>query len=366
MKLVAAVLLALSAAPAAPAAERQPYTRNVAIVVYEDAQPLDWTGPFEVYNDAARIGGANGQPAFRVYLVSKTTEPLNAQGIKVVPAYSIENAPRPDIVVIPGGPAARVYDDPAFFAWAKQALEAAEVAQSVCTGAFVLGKAGLLDGLEVTTFWGSIDSLQKAYPKAKVRSGRRFVDNGHVVTTAGISAGIDGSLHVVARLLGRRVADQVAQYMEYRWTPEPYLAKEYAYLNRSTDDRGRLMQTGDMQFEQKSYAAAEAAYRSLVATDPGDRDAWASLGYALRAQDDHLGAARALARAVQGSDADHGGRVHRDAAVEYALAKHADEAVEMLEKAFAAGFTDRAAVDRDPEFASLRLDPRVRRLVSDR
>jgi len=259
-----------------------------------------------------------------------------------------------------------VYDDPAFFAWAKKASEAAEIAQSVCTGAFVLGKAGLLDGLEVTTFYGAIDSLQKAHPKAMVKEGRRFVDNGRVVTTAGISAGIDGTLHVVARLLGRRVADQVAQYMEYRWTPEPYLAKQYAYLNPSTDDRGRLMQTGDVQFEHKSYAAAEAAYRALLEQDPQDRDAWASLGYALRAQDDHLGAARALSRALQGSDADHGGRVHRDAAAEYALAKHADEAIEMLEQAFAAGFADKAAVDRDPEFASLRLDPRVRRLVAAR
>ncbi len=187
-RMLVAVPLALVAVSAS-AAERKPYTRNVAIVVYENVQPLDWTGPYEVYNDAGRFGAANGKNAFNVYTVSKTAEPLNAQGLKIVPSYSIENAPRPDIVVFPGGPAGKIHDDPVFFAWAEKAAKEAEIAQSVCTGAFVLAKAGLLDGLEVTTFHGAIDSLQRQYPKAMVKNGRRFVDNGRVVTTAGISAG---------------------------------------------------------------------------------------------------------------------------------------------------------------------------------
>src|SRR5688500_19096925 len=107
---------AVMAAGTAAAAEVKPYTRNVAIVVYENVQPLDWTGPYEVYNDAGRFGAANGQPAFRVYTVSKTADPLNAQGLTIVPTYSIENAPRPDIVVFPGGPYDRIHRDPAFFA----------------------------------------------------------------------------------------------------------------------------------------------------------------------------------------------------------------------------------------------------------
>src|SRR5260370_1078044 len=170
------------------AQEAKPYTRNVAVVVYENAEPLDWTGPFEVYN------------------------------------YSIANAPKPDIVICPGGPSSKVYDDPEFFAWAKKVSAEAEIAQSVCTGAFVLAKAGMLDGLDVTTFHGAIENLRKNYPNAHVQDGRRFIDNGHIVTTAGISAGIDGSLNVVARLLGRRIADQVATYMEYHFTPEAFLA----------------------------------------------------------------------------------------------------------------------------------------------
>jgi len=215
MKPFVAVALIGAATLTGASAEAKPYTRNVAIVVYDNAEPLDWTGPFEVYNDAAGAGAANGERAFNVYIVSKTKDAVNAQGLHVVPAYSIQDAPKPDIVVFPGGPSGKIYDDPEFFAWAKKVSMEAEIAQSVCTGAFVLGKAGLLDGLEVTTFHGAIDGLQKMNPKAMVKRGRRFVDNGHVVTTAGISAGIDGSLHIVARLLGRRVADDVANYMEY-------------------------------------------------------------------------------------------------------------------------------------------------------
>ena len=185
------VTLPLLLAVPVAGAETKPYTRNVAIVVYENAQPLDWTGPYEVYNDAARFGRVGGIPAFNVYIVSKTAAPLNLQGLTVTPTHSIADAPKPDIVLFPGGPSDRITNDPEFFAWAEKASREAEIAQSVCTGAFVLGKAGFLDGLEVTTFHGAIDNLQRAYPKAAVKSGRRFVDNGRVVCSAGIAAGID-------------------------------------------------------------------------------------------------------------------------------------------------------------------------------
>src|SRR5206468_625859 len=102
------ILLFLLIAVSCGAAEHRPYTRNVAIVVYENAEPLDWTGPFEVYNDAGNFGSANGEPAFHVYVVSKTKDPLNAQGLTVVPNYSIADAPKPDIVVFPGGPSSKI------------------------------------------------------------------------------------------------------------------------------------------------------------------------------------------------------------------------------------------------------------------
>ena len=361
-RVLAAVPFLLAAAHAG-AEPRRPYTRNVAIVIYENVQPLDWTGPYEVYNDAARFGAANGENAFRVYTVSKTTEVLDGQGLRLVPNYSIENAPRPDIVVFPGGPSDKIHADPVFFAWAEKAAREAEIAQSVCTGAFVLGKAGLLDGLEVTTFHGAIDSLQRQYPRAAVKRGRRFVDNGRVVTTAGISAGIDGSLHVVARLLGRRVADQVARYMEYAWSPEASLAGEYAYLNPSTDDRGRLTQSAEMQYEEKRYADAEKAFRALLAADPGSADGWSGLGHTLRALKQHAPAADALARSVAGQTGGHAAWVLYDAAVQYALAGRKDDAFATLRKAFAMGYPDKDAIEKDADLASLRSDPRAKQLA---
>jgi transcriptional regulator GlxA family with amidase domain len=356
-------LLGLLAIPGAPA-EAKTYTRNVAIVVYEHAEPLDWSGPFEVYNDAANIGSSNGQPAFHVYVVSKTKEPLNAQGLWVVPSYSIADAPKPDIVLFPGGPSAKIYDDPEFFAWAKQASLEAEIAQSVCTGAYVLAKAGLLDGLEVTTFHGAIDDLQKAYPKTAVKRGRRFVDNGHVVTTAGISAGIDGSLHVVARLLGRRVADEVATYMEYAWSPEASLAMEYSYLNPSTDARGRLAQTGDMQFAAKSYAEAERTFRAVLEEDASNRDAWSSLAWSLREQKKHAESAAAFVKSVEGSESRHAGYGWYDAALEFARAGKQEEAVGALAKAFETGFANRARVANEPDLVKVAADPRVKALLA--
>ncbi len=365
MKRILAVMVGL-AAVSAEAAAPKPYTRNVAIVVYENVQPLDWTGPYEVYNDAGRFGEANGQRAFNVYTVSKTADPVNGQGLRIVPTYSIENAPRPDIVVFPGGPAAKIHADPVFFAWAAKAAREAEIAQSVCTGAFVLAKAGMLDGLEVTTFFGAIDELQRQYPKAVVTNGRRFVDNGQVVTTAGISAGIDGSLHVVARLLGRRVADQVARYMEYHWSPDAFLARDYTYLNPSTDARGRAMQGADMRYEEKSYEDAERAYRAILAEDPGSREAWEGIGHSLRARKQHAAAGEALARSVEGSIGGHAAHVLYLAAAQYALGGRNDDAIGVLEKAFALGYSDRDAVAKDPDLAGLRSDPRLRKLIAAR
>ncbi len=365
MRLIVTGALAGALTLATACAEAKPYTRNVAIVVYDHAEPLDWSGPFEVYNDAAHFGAAHGENAFNVYIVSKTKEPVNAQGLWVVPSYSIQDAPKPDIVLFPGGPSNRITDDPEFFAWAKKVALEAEIAQSVCTGAFVLGKAGMLDGLEVTTFHGAIDGLQRSYPKASVKRGRRFVDNGHVVTTAGISAGIDGSLHVVARLLGRSVADGVAMYMEYAWVPEASLAMEYSYLNPSTDDRGRRAQIGEMHYESKNYVEAEKIYRALVDQDPKDADAWASLGYSLRAQEKHAPAAEALVRGAADSKSPRAGHTLYTAAVEYAKAGKKEDAITTLEKAFAAGYSNRDLAS-EPALASIASDPRVVQLTASK
>jgi transcriptional regulator GlxA family with amidase domain len=231
---VVSLLLLLGAAPtlsnAHPTARSvKPATRNVAIVLYEGVELLDFAGPGEVFSAAANFGAVGGQPAFRVYTVATSKAPLTSQGfLKVLPDFTIDDAPAPDLIVIPGGNSATLTNDTRFMAWARKAFTGAEVSLSVCTGAFVLGKAGLLDGRSATTWFGAIENLRKAVPQATVQEGRRFIDQGPVVTTAGVSAGIDGALHVVARLLGRDVAERTAQYMEYRWSPEPYLVGSYA------------------------------------------------------------------------------------------------------------------------------------------
>lgn len=358
------LLIALAAVPLL-AQDHKPYTRNVAIVVYENAEPLDWTGPFEVYNDAAHFGASNAKDAFNVYIVSKTADPLNAQGLKVVPNYSIANAPKPDIVVFPGGPAQHIYDDPEFFAWAKKAAAEAEIAQSVCTGAFVLAKAGMLDGLEVTTWHGAIERLRSSTPSARVEDGRRFVDNGHVVTTAGISAGIDGSLHVVARLLGRHIADDVAAYMEYHWTPEAYLTTQYTYLNPSTDEAGRRVQNGDLEFAAKNYSAAARIYREVLKDNPRHFEAQVSLATAEQEMKQHAEAADSFAAAAgMADDAQHAGSAFYRAAGEYARVDRKDDALAMLVKAFAAGYPNRDAVKTDPAFAAIKDDPRLKEIVA--
>jgi transcriptional regulator GlxA family with amidase domain len=274
MKRLLFVLFSLALAGTAAAK-----TRNVAIVLYDGVELLDFAGPAEVFTDASRNAADDGTPAFKVYTVSANGGTVKSQGFLNVNAdYSITSAPKPDLLVIPGGNSANLYDNEAMRKWLRDSATASEITLTVCTGAFPLAKEGLFDGLEITTFYNATDALQKAAPNTKVTPGRRFVDNGKYITTAGVSAGIDGALHVVARLLGRRVADLAAQNMEYRWTPETYLEKQYAYLNPSTDDRGRALQAAAMARDEKRYDDAAAKLRALTAADANDEAAWLQLG----------------------------------------------------------------------------------------
>ncbi|HVU57406.1 MAG TPA: DJ-1/PfpI family protein [Puia sp.] len=140
--------------------------------------------------------------------------------MKIVPDYSIDDAPSSDIMAFFGGNAGPSSMDSSIIAWIKGRRSSTSYFFSVCTGAFIIGRAGLLDSLTATTFHSSIENLRKALPNTKVLSDVRFVDNGKVITTAGISAGIDGALHLVAKLKGDEMAKQVAAYMEYdKWVP---------------------------------------------------------------------------------------------------------------------------------------------------
>lgn len=189
------------------------YHKQMTICFYlqDGVEVLDFAGPMEVFAYAG----------FHVFTVSKTKAPIVTQGIlKVTPDYSIDDAPPADIMAFFGGNAGPPSMDSSIMAWVKGRRSSTSYFFSVCTGAFIIGRAGLLDNLTATTFHASIESLRKALPGTKVLSDVRFVDNGKVITTAGISAGIDGALHLVAKLKGEEMAKEVAAYMEYdKWVP---------------------------------------------------------------------------------------------------------------------------------------------------
>lgn len=186
--------------------------KNVAIFLYQDVELLDFAGPGEVFSAAG----------FNTYTVSVDGKNLYSQRfVEIKPQYSIENAPAPDIIVFPGGNASPSADDPKVLDWINKLKSSGTNFMSVCTGAFILAKAGLLENKRVTTHWGSTKNLAQKYPTTTVMEDTRWVDNGFVITTAGVSAGIDGALHFVSRLKGLDVAKQTAHYMEYdKWDPE--------------------------------------------------------------------------------------------------------------------------------------------------
>jgi transcriptional regulator GlxA family with amidase domain len=173
--------------------------------LYDGVELLDFAGPMEVFTIAG----------FNVITVAKTKSPITSQGVlKIIPDYSIDDAPRSDIIAFFGGDAVNVYNDPLVIKWLKN-VPTPGYYFSVCTGAFILGKAGILDHLTVTTWYGKIEALKVEVPYARVLSNVRFIDNGRVITTAGVSAGIDGALHLVEKILGDGAAEEIATYMEY-------------------------------------------------------------------------------------------------------------------------------------------------------
>lgn len=282
--------------PAPPAAPRAP--RKVAIVVYDGVEILDLAGPAEVLQVAGGLAGVDGASALELYLVARTAAPVTAQGfITITPHHAIADAPPPDLVIIPGGSSGRLTGDPEMMRWLTDVTGAAETTLTVCTGAFALAETGALDGLEATTWYGAVDRLAEAAPRVAVRAGRRFVDSGRFVTTAGVSAGIDGALHLVARLFGRRVADQTARYMEYAWSPEPYLAGDYPYWNPSGGARGRLTQEAALAYEEERWPEAARLYRQLAADDPSGTASY-NLGCVLARSGDRDGALAAVERAL--------------------------------------------------------------------
>jgi transcriptional regulator GlxA family with amidase domain len=195
---------------------------EVGLLVFDEVEVLDFAGPFGVLSTAGRVAKKRGMPVpFRVHVIGQSKSLVRARGgLGILPEHDLKTHPPVDVLVIPGGVMDGVLAAPEVIEWTKSTSKRAQLTASVCTGAFLLGAAGLLDGRLVTTHWEDVDDLRQAFPKARVEAETRFIDDGDLVTSAGISAGIDMSLHLVRRLTSPELANGTARQMDYAWRDE--------------------------------------------------------------------------------------------------------------------------------------------------
>lgn len=202
---------------------------NVGILVFDEVEALDFAGPYEVFTTAVRMHARlhPGQPApFAVRCIARDLAPVRARaGLRVLPDADFASAPASDLLVVPGGVVDGALACPATVAWIAHTAASAGTVASVCTGAFLLAQAGLLDGAgPVTTHWEDLDDLRRAFPALQVQGGPRWVAHdpgGRLWTSAGISAGLDLSLHLVARLASQALAERTARQLDYAWQQTP-------------------------------------------------------------------------------------------------------------------------------------------------
>ena len=197
-------------------------TTNVGILIFDGVEVLDFAGPFEVFSRARLTPGVESRRSddaapFNVFTVAKYHDEVVATGgLRVMPEYSFSDAPAIDLLLVPGGFGTRpLLEDAETLEWIRDTASRASRITSVCTGALLLAKIGLLEKRRATTHWSALDLLKSIEPTATIESEPRFVDDG-VVSSAGVSAGIDMALHVVAQMHGEAVAKDTARYMDYR------------------------------------------------------------------------------------------------------------------------------------------------------
>jgi putative intracellular protease/amidase/YHS domain-containing protein len=199
----------------------------VAFLISDGAVVIDFTGPWEVFQDVMLD---DQHMPFHLYTVAETAKPIRASGgMKIVPDYTFANAPLPKVIVIP----AQGNDSPAVLDWIRKASQTADVTMSVCTGAFLLAKSGLLDGKSATTHHNSYKIFERQFPKVTLKRGSRFVEDGKLASAGGLTSGMDLAMRVVERYFGREVAEKNAYYMEYQgggWKDSSGAANA-AYLN---------------------------------------------------------------------------------------------------------------------------------------
>ena len=191
---------------------------DVGILLFPEVEVLDFAGPFEVFSVAARLAArGGGHVPFQVRTFAKEARVRARHGLEVVPSATLEDFPA-DIVIIPGGVVDAAMKDAALLDWIAAASRRSMLTASVCTGAFLLAQAGVVSGT-VTTHWEDIPDLRTAFPHLTVMENVPFVDQGNIVTSAGISAGIEMSLYLVGEILGSKAAAQTARQMQYNWIP---------------------------------------------------------------------------------------------------------------------------------------------------
>lgn len=199
---------------------------NVGILVFDEMELLDMAGPYEVFTTAARVH-ARGQPGgaaplFTVTTLARSAAPVRARaGLQVQPDATLAKHAPFGCVIVPGGVVDAELRQPELLAWIAAQRRTAQVLASVCTGALLLAEAGVLDGLAATTHWEDLDALRALRPTVAVRDSLRWVDEGAVVTSAGISAGMDMCLHLVRRLHSHELALATARQMDYAWSETP-------------------------------------------------------------------------------------------------------------------------------------------------
>jgi putative intracellular protease/amidase/YHS domain-containing protein len=248
----------------------------VAFLISEGAVVIDFCGPWEVFQDVMLPGQMD--MAFKLFTVSEKTNPIQASGgMKITPDYTLENAPTAKVVVIPA------QSDPseAVLAWVRKSAKTADVVMSVCTGAYLLARTGLLAGKEATTHHGSYVDFARKYPDIHVKRGARFVEDGNLASAGGLSSGIDLALRVVERYYGRELAKQAAYDMEYQgegWM-SPDSNAVYAQMRTSMNGRPLCVvcsmvvdaaTAAKSVYQGKTYYFCSANHKSIFDASPAD------------------------------------------------------------------------------------------------
>ena len=192
-------------------------TSAVGIYMFDGVEVLDFAGPFEVFSTAARLAPGQPPPLAPTLIADRPRTVQARGGLPIGCGTSIVDHPPLDVLIVPGGVVDAELARADVIAWIARTAAATRITASVCTGAFLLAKAGLLDGRRATTHWEDVDDLRRQFPHVTVETGSPWIDEDRIVTSAGISAGIDMSLHLVRRLAGEPLARATARQMDYHW-----------------------------------------------------------------------------------------------------------------------------------------------------